>query len=436
MLDTCIKSVDLPIPGSPPTKTKDPFTIPPPKTLSNSSIFVVNLSSFTATIEFILIGFELDLSITKTAINESTGEEKINYDFSKNEYNVTYKIAPVTSNLSANNSSITGINLKVEDTLPAGMSYAVGTCDYGEPEVTQNSDGTTTLTWYIYGVTAGEEIEPITYQAHIDELTSNGTILESSVVISEVPDTDSEGNKTYKVGNTEISNRKYTTSIQVINLSSYSLYKTTETPVIEINGDIHYKITAINKTDDAISDFQLLDILPYNGDGRGTSYNGTYTVENIEIKQTNIATDETIDNSNLNLYITSEESVRTGVTAKDENLGTISIWTTIGASLAFTIVIHDWLLPSLYEGLPVVVVEAQAAGLKCVISENVPTPDLMGLVKIVKLTDSDEIWAKNVLEENCFERSSAQEYIRNGNYDIATETKKLELFYLNHTWKV
>ena len=89
-----------------------------------------------------------------------------------------------------------------------------------------------------------------------------------------------------------------------------------------------------------------------------------------------------------------------------------------------------FLLPSLYEGLPVVVVEAQAAGLKCVISENVPTPDLMGLVKIVKLMDSDEIWAKNVLEENYFDRSSAQEYVIKGNYDIKCEAKKLECFYL------
>ena len=50
-LDTCIRSVDFPIPGSPPTKTKEPLTIPPPNTLSNSSIPVVNLSNETYTIQ-------------------------------------------------------------------------------------------------------------------------------------------------------------------------------------------------------------------------------------------------------------------------------------------------------------------------------------------------------------------------------------------------
>ena len=66
-LDTCIRSVDFPIPGSPPTKTKEPLTIPPPNTLSNSSIPVVNLSSCFISIEFILIGFESPLFIIKTS---------------------------------------------------------------------------------------------------------------------------------------------------------------------------------------------------------------------------------------------------------------------------------------------------------------------------------------------------------------------------------
>ena len=45
-LHTCSNSVDLPIPGSPPTNVKEPGTIPPPSTLSSSSICVsIRLSS-------------------------------------------------------------------------------------------------------------------------------------------------------------------------------------------------------------------------------------------------------------------------------------------------------------------------------------------------------------------------------------------------------
>src|SRR3989344_4543240 len=40
---SCVSKVDLPIPGSPETSTKEPPTTPPPKTLSNSSNLVLIL---------------------------------------------------------------------------------------------------------------------------------------------------------------------------------------------------------------------------------------------------------------------------------------------------------------------------------------------------------------------------------------------------------
>ena len=41
----CIRSVDFPIPGSPPMRTSEPCIIPPPRTLSNSAIPVNRRSS-------------------------------------------------------------------------------------------------------------------------------------------------------------------------------------------------------------------------------------------------------------------------------------------------------------------------------------------------------------------------------------------------------
>ena len=48
------------MPGSPPISTKDPGTIPPPKTLLSSESFKSILGLFDVSISFILIGFDED----------------------------------------------------------------------------------------------------------------------------------------------------------------------------------------------------------------------------------------------------------------------------------------------------------------------------------------------------------------------------------------
>ena len=270
----------------------------------------------------LILGADQSVSI-KTI--DDTGKTKVNYDVGKNETETIISIAPAITLKTVMEEKITNISIKIESKLPQGLKYVPGSSNYDEPKVVENSDGTTTLTWEIYNCTAGELINPITYKAHINEETQNGKQYTVSAIISEII---KEG-ETGKLGNKPLEYRTSTNTIQIINLSSYSLYKTTETPIIEINGLIHYKVTAINKTDDPITDFQLLDILPYNGDNRGTNYNGTVTAKKIEVTQINSLTSETIDNSNLNIYITNQESVRTGVTAKDEDLGKTTIWNTV-----------------------------------------------------------------------------------------------------------
>ena len=60
-----------------------------------------------------------------------------------------------------------------------------------------------------------------------------------------------------------------------------------------------------------------------------------------------------------------------------------------------------FVFPSLFEGLPVTMVEAQAAGLPCVISNRVPNECIItdGLVTIKNLSESPEEWAKHILSK-------------------------------------
>lgn len=55
------------------------------------------------------------------------------------------------------------------------------------------------------------------------------------------------------------------------------------------------------------------------------------------------------------------------------------------------------LMPSLFEGLPFVLIEAQASGLPCVVSASVTREaDLTGLLRYVALNDSPEEWAREL----------------------------------------
>lgn len=91
-----------------------------------------------------------------------------------------------------------------------------------------------------------------------------------------------------------------------------------------------------------------------------------------------------------------------------------------------------FVFPSLYEGLPVTMVEAQAAGLPCIISDKVPPECVLtdGLVDIMPLSAKPEIWAEKILEKRSTQRTNHCGEITARGFDITTEAIKLQEFYL------
>ena len=78
-----------------------------------------------------------------------------------------------------------------------------------------------------------------------------------------------------------------------------------------------------------------------------------------------------------------------------------------------------FLFPSLYEGMPNTVIEAQAAGLPCVIADTITREaDITGLVTYMSLGAPAEEWAEAVLSQAGRERIDTKEIFVRRKYDI------------------
>ena len=91
-----------------------------------------------------------------------------------------------------------------------------------------------------------------------------------------------------------------------------------------------------------------------------------------------------------------------------------------------------FVFPSLYEGLPVTLVEAQGAGLKCFISDTVTKEiDLeCGLTEFISLDKSSEEWAYIIDKNKEYIRKDTIESLKSHGYDMTENAKNLENRYI------
>ncbi|MFI2608851.1 hypothetical protein, partial [Kitasatospora sp. NPDC018619] len=157
---------------------------------------------------------------------------------------------------------------KIVDTLPVGMTYVAGSAS-PEPAVTTDGSGRQVLTWTFDKVVTNAE-HALTYRAVADGKATPGQALTNSAVAS------------YNGQNSAVA----TASVTLSSTGVTTIGKSADSPFIpNLKGDGRgsgsWTVT-LRSYDPAPQAFtDTIDILPYRGDGRGTSYSGSYRLESV-----------------------------------------------------------------------------------------------------------------------------------------------------------
>jgi glycosyltransferase involved in cell wall biosynthesis len=141
------------------------------------------------------------------------------------------------------------------------------------------------------------------------------------------------------------------------------------------------------------------------------------------------------ENRNAKLLLVGDGHLRPSIEKKIKNLGLTSNVKLLGVRSDISDLMQAmdlFIFPSLFEGLPVVLVEAQAAGLKCLVSDAITKEsDVTGRVEFISLNNPPEYWANQILTSSYDHVDTAEKIQKNG-YDSVSMANWLSNFYLDY----
>lgn len=190
---------------------------------------------------------------------------------------VTFRLSPSFDSLGG---SITD-NVFIVDTIPAGAEYVLGSATQGgvafEPVITGNVVSGQTLTWDLGPTTVNIPIDPIDFRMMTSSQTPAGTMITNTARIDAVTDISSAAL------------RSDTRSVTVSSPAGLVMGKTVSVGDVPTDNPIEFTVNYFNGTNSNFNVVDIIDILPYNGDGRipATSFSGTVALGLLTTQSTN-----------------------------------------------------------------------------------------------------------------------------------------------------
>jgi glycosyltransferase involved in cell wall biosynthesis len=143
-------------------------------------------------------------------------------------------------------------------------------------------------------------------------------------------------------------------------------------------------------------------------------------------------------NSNVILFLIGEGGLKQKIENRVEEMGIKDSVFFLGVRKDIPQLINTFdlfLFPSFYEGLPLTLIEAQAAGIPIVASDTISREvEITDLITFLSLEKSNTEWANKINILLVKPKENTISKIKEAGYDIQENAKNLEHFYLNNNF--
>ena len=197
---------------------------------------------------------------------------------------------------------IDGMPISSNPDAPTTVSYTYDGQEYTYTiYVVTDPDDDHNATFYLQGVLVGADLKDIDFIADIGNPGGEDDVVNEEVLQVTAKISGTSDKRSYSTVHGNMSQD----SITIVKLSAASLYKSIDHSKLEIEEGFTFTISYKNEDQRDFGNIKLYDILPYNGDSRGTSFHGSYKVEEIkaELSSTHDA------DKDVSIYVSGEQNV-------------------------------------------------------------------------------------------------------------------------------
>ena len=284
----------------------------------------------------------------KTMQTNSNSAEKLSYDMDANQriadFALHFSVLRTAGESNTEDAQLI-TDLFIEDTLPKGLCYIAGSAYWGgsyqqhgagqqgtilngsamEPEIIENSDGTTILRWTLKDVVVTNEEETVfdsiyysckigTPENEDTDVKNNDQLLNQAIIWG-----SDEQKRDFTAENGNLAEM----SILVSKNNAVSLSKTTSTPFVEQGQPMKFTLNIGNNASNTMN-IIAVESLPYNGDEAGSRFNGSCLVTSLTVLTPNLL-------DKIRLYYTTAESERgkTSVEYHSADFADSVVWKTL-----------------------------------------------------------------------------------------------------------